>query len=88
MGEVLRVPTATSVRQIYARAVGTAPVTRLDVVKNGEVRFSVEGAEETLELLAEDADPVLPGEYLYLRVMQADGGLAWSSPVFVEESGN
>jgi hypothetical protein len=88
MGEVLRVPTATSVRRIYARAVGTAPVTRLDVVKNGEVRFSVEGAEETLELLAEDADPVRPGEYLYLRVMQADGGLAWSSPVFVEESGN
>ena len=25
-----------------------------------------------------------PGEYLYLRALQADGGLAWSSPVFVE----
>jgi hypothetical protein len=88
MGEVLRLPTGAPARQIYARAVGTGPLARLDVVKNGEVRFSIEGAEETLELVAEDTDPIRPGEYLYLRVMQADGGLAWSSPVFVEESGD
>jgi hypothetical protein len=88
MGEVLRVSSSSSVRSIYARAVGTAPVARLDVVKNGEVRFSVEGANESLELLAEDTDPIQPGEYLYVRALQADGGLAWSSPVFVEESGD
>jgi hypothetical protein len=88
MGEVLRVPSSSAVRSIYARAVGTAPIARLDVVKNGEVRFSVEGANESLELLAEDTGPIQPGEYLYVRALQADGGLAWSSPVFVEESGD
>jgi hypothetical protein len=25
-----------------------------------------------------------PGEYVYLRVLQEDGSLAWSSPIFFE----
>ena len=26
-----------------------------------------------------------PGEYLYVRVAQQDGGLAWASPIFLRE---
>ncbi|MEN8181262.1 MAG: CehA/McbA family metallohydrolase, partial [Myxococcota bacterium] len=86
LGEVLRVPSSTAPRRIVARAVGTAPLTRLDVVKAGAVLASVEGdGGEVLSLVAEDREPVQPGEYLYLRVIQEDGGLAWSSPVWVEE---
>ena len=72
---------------VAAAAAVAVEVTRLDVVKNGEVLFSVEGTDETLELVAEDVQPVREGEYLYLRALQADGGLAWSSPVFVEAAG-
>jgi hypothetical protein len=25
-----------------------------------------------------------PGEYLYVRAVQEDGGAAWSSPIFLE----
>ncbi len=28
-----------------------------------------------------------PGEYVYVRVRQANGGLAWSSPIWIEPRG-
>jgi hypothetical protein len=60
----------------------TAPVERVDIVRSGEVR-SVPGASrrelsETLVL-----DSLRPGEYLYVRVIQEDGGAAWSTPFYV-----
>jgi hypothetical protein len=85
MGGVLRVAEADAPRVIRLRAVGTAPLARVECVKSGELLFSVEGdGGESLELGVEDPDPVRPGEYLYARVQQVDGGLAWSSPVWVE----
>jgi hypothetical protein len=27
-----------------------------------------------------------PGEFHYIRVIQKDGGVAWSSPIFVDKS--
>ena len=85
MGGVLRVRDPRAPREIHVRAVGTAPIARIDCVKSGEVLFSVAGdGGESLELRAEDPAQVQPGEHLYVRVQQADGGLAWSSPVWVE----
>jgi len=40
----------------------------------------VESAEVHLE---HQVEGLSPGEYLYVRVRQADGGVAWSSPFFV-----
>jgi hypothetical protein len=85
MGGVLRVGDPRAPRTIQVRAVGTAPIARIDCVKSGAVLFSVAGnGGESLELRAEDPAQVQPGEHLYVRVQQEDGGLAWSSPVWVE----
>ncbi|MCI0548206.1 MAG: CehA/McbA family metallohydrolase, partial [Candidatus Rokubacteria bacterium] len=85
MGGVLRVSDPSAPREIGVRVVGTAPLAHIDCVKNGEVLFSVEGdGDESLELFAEDSEVVRTGEYLYVRVAQVDGGLAWSSPVWME----
>jgi hypothetical protein len=32
-----------------------------------------------------DDDPLAPNTYYYLRVTQADGEMAWPSPVWVDE---
>ena len=89
MGGVLRLRSEAEARSIFARAVATGPIERLDLVKNGEVLFALEGGgRESLELLAEDAEPARSGDYLYARVVQEDGGLAWSSPVWLETSGD
>ncbi len=85
MGGVLRVREPAAPREIEVRAVGTAPIARITCVKNGESLFSVDGdGGESLELRGSDAEAVRPGEYLYARVEQVDGGLAWSSPVWIE----
>ncbi len=60
-----------------------APVERVDVVRSGEIASAVPGSgrrefSETLTL-----PPLRPGEYLYVRVVQEDGGAAWSSPAYV-----
>ena len=41
----------------------------------GEEHWDVEAAFQPEDLVA--------GEYLYVRVVQQDGGAAWSSPFFV-----
>jgi len=65
-------------------AVGTAPITKLDVVRNQRYVFSTAPHRQTLDLKWTDADP--PPEsvsYYYVRVQQADGNLAWSSPLWI-----
>jgi hypothetical protein len=67
------------------RVLGTAPIERLDRVRSGEVEpiGTIEAGQRDLE-----GAVVLPDlhakEYLYLRVIQTDQALAWSSPFFVD----
>ena len=61
---------------------GTAPIERVDVIRSGRVIESLraEGRREWSETLP--FTPLASGEYVYLRVVQVDGGAAWSSPFF------
>lgn len=65
---------------------GHGPLERIDLVRSGEVvvRLELPGL-----LDAQHAFP-LPGlradEYVYVRVHQANGGLAWSSPIWIRSS--
>jgi hypothetical protein len=63
----------------------TAPIGRIDLVRTGHVA-SIEPPKQTpLSLDLERRIPRLaPGEHHYVRIVQADGGVAWSSPIFVE----
>jgi hypothetical protein len=61
---------------------GTAPLERLDFIRSG-LTASVELPEATFDWQGEREIPNLaPGEYVYLRVLQVDGGMAWSSPFY------
>jgi hypothetical protein len=61
----------------------SSPVERVDVIRSGEIAGIVEGGgrRELSETLA--LSTLRPGEYVYVRVVQEDGGAAWSSPVYV-----
>jgi len=70
------------------RAVGTAPITRLDIVRDNRYVFSAAPNRETLDLKWTDADPAPgPVSYYYVRIQQADGNLAWSSPMWIHPQG-
>ena len=66
-----------------AYVVGTAPIVALDLIKNGELVHRVEPdeGEEQGGLLFPDEARAL-GDAVYLRVAQANGHCAWTSPIF------
>ena len=68
---------------LFASASGSAPIERIDVIHRGEIAISVEG-DGSMELVVTGAmQEIRAGDCVYVRVLQADGGLAWSSPIFV-----
>ncbi len=68
-----------------AEAVGTAPIERLEVVRNAETVHDVSPGEESVEIAFEDTNPPAGALYYYLRLTQTDGHMAWSSPHFIPE---
>jgi uncharacterized protein DUF3604 len=84
MGESVRASDANASPTIFVRAVGTSPIQRVELIRNAKVEAQLDG-EGSYELSFSAALTELrPGEFVYVRVRQTDGGLAWSSPVFIE----
>ncbi len=69
---------------LEVRVAAPVEIERVDLVTGAGVQSSlaVEG-ERDLHLQGETPE-LAPGEALYVRVVQRDGGAAWSSPFFVE----
>jgi hypothetical protein len=68
------------------KAFGTSPVKRLHVIRNNKYVFSTEPNTREVSLRYSDDDQTLkPGQtyYYYVRVEQADGNLAWASPMWI-----
>ena len=63
---------------------GTAPIERVDVIRSGTVVESLPGEGRRDWGAPLVLDGLTAGEYVYVRVVQEDGGVAWSSPAFVE----
>ncbi len=70
--------------RIEAHVFGTAPLESLVVVKSGYDAVTYSPTGERCRFEWTDPIPIIEGDYYYLRVRQADDGVAWSSPVWVE----
>jgi hypothetical protein len=84
MGGVLPVAAgARASETLYVDVVGSAPLERVELVRSGKVAdaIALEGRLEAT--LASEVEDLAPGEYVYVRAVQRDGGAAWSSPIFV-----
>jgi hypothetical protein len=69
---------------LFVEAHGTAPILSVDVVRSGGLYPGLEG-DGALDLTASAMlQGLAAGEYVYVRVIQEDGGAAWSSPIFLE----
>ena len=82
-------------RHIVGYAIGTQPLTEVLLIRNGKVLQSIPIHKEQAEFAIDDTDLLgsvaldapderSPFVYYYLRVTQADGHIAWSSPIWVE----
>jgi hypothetical protein len=63
---------------------GTGPVAKLDVIRDNKYVFTGEPQQPQVRLRYTDMD-AKPGQtsYYYVRVQQADGSLAWASPMWI-----
>lgn len=58
-----------------------APIERIDLIRSGH-SASIPGEGRLAMHERREIPKLQPGEYHYVRVVQLDGGAAWSSPIF------
>ena len=87
MGSEIRLDDTKTRRQVAWRAVGTGPIERVDLLRNNEIVKSWEGeGKDDLSDTFSQAEPVAETEWWYIRVIQADTHMAWSSPIWIDPS--
>jgi hypothetical protein len=63
---------------------GTVPVAKVHVLRDSKYVYTGEPKQQDVKLRYTDADiPAGKTSYYYVRVEQADGNLAWSSPMWI-----
>lgn len=82
-------------RHITGYAIGTAPLKKVELIRNGKAIHEFKTEKEECKILFDDTEllnkvafkPVIEGPnfvYYYLRVTQEDGNMAWSSPIWID----
>ena len=75
--------TASSVPPLQIHVIGTSEVASIEIIKNEEVIFTTTPNRQDVELTYVDQDAVAGTSYYYVRVIQDDRQIAWSSPIWV-----
>jgi len=84
MGSEVRLADAKTKRAVAWRVVGTGPLKRIDLLRNNAVVKSWEGeGRDDLSGTFAATEPVAGTEWWYLRAIQDDTEMAWSSPVWL-----
>jgi len=84
-------------RYITGYAIGTQPIVEAVLVRNGKifkelpiqggkVEFEIDDMEPLSSVSLERENDLPPFSYYYLRAVQADGHIAWSSPIWVDQT--
>lgn len=89
-------PGLTINRHLTGYVAGSAPIVKIELIRNGKVikTFEPDG-EYSYEFTHDDMDPLEkvcfpskdkkpPFVYYYIRVTQEDGHMAWSSPIWLD----
>ncbi len=77
--------TATEVLpEIRVVAVGTRPFSTVEILRNGEPVYRNDPGGTEIDLRYADLSPEPGRTYYHARLVQEDGQMAWSSPIWVE----
>ena len=83
MGALVPASEVSKSAPIFASALGTDAIRRIDVIQGSSVALSVEGDGSDELTFSGELAALKAGEWVYVRVLQVDGHQAWSSPIFV-----
>jgi hypothetical protein len=84
-------------RHITGYCIGTKPISEAHLIRNGKIFRSLDVKDGIVEFEIDDTDILgqvalepkedrSPFVYYYLRAVQEDGHVAWSSPIWVDLS--
>ena len=80
-------PAGPSREELSLEVLTPAPIERIDIIRGrrgetGRVSETLAGQGRRELRTSLELAGLASGEYLYLRIVQEDGGLAWSSPFY------
>jgi hypothetical protein len=81
MGEAL---SSTTAPKLAVKVVGTERIQRIEIVKDGKFVFETEPEGTQAQFVFQDKNPGKGTSYYYVRVIQVDRNMAWSSPIWVD----
>jgi hypothetical protein len=73
-----------SPREITVRVIGAWPIESAEIIRNNSVLATRPGDGEEIVFEYIDSEPIVNETFYYARVKQADGHMAWSSPIWVK----
>jgi hypothetical protein len=80
MGDEFSAPAVMPVR---IKAVGTAPFSDIQIIRNNRSIYQNSSDSPEVELTFQDLHPAPGTSFYYARLVQVDGQMAWSSPIWV-----
>ncbi len=74
--------------RLSVRVIGTEPIAQLDIIKNQEFVLNRQNfGQRDIALEFTDNAPGSGENHYYVRVQQVDGEIAWSSPIWITQTG-
>ena len=77
------VPGVATDFELTVKILGTAPVKQVDVIRGQDFVYTLQNQTDDVSFSFVDEEPVSGEVHYYVRVQQADGQIAWSSPIWV-----
>jgi hypothetical protein len=71
---------------LFVHVIAEAPLDRIEMIRSGEIMDAVLVEGRLDVMLQRDVSDIVPGETIYVRAVQEDGGAAWSSPIYFVEA--
>lgn len=84
MGEALSAAEANREGNVFMQVIGASALDRLEIIVGPDETLSIPCRGELEFSASATLSDLAAGDFVYLRVIQLDGGMAWSSPIFIE----
>ncbi len=69
--------------RLLVKVIGTAPIRQIDVIRNNAFVHTRHPLETEVSFSFVDSQPARGESYYYVRVLQVDDQIAWSSPIWI-----
>ncbi len=69
--------------RLWVKVIGTTPIRQIDIIRNQVFVHNRQNLEREVGFTFTDNDAGSGENYYYVRVIQNDGNIAWSSPIWV-----